>query len=417
MKTRVSICLVVAIAASLGVRSASAEYLLGPADAVRVKVGDWPDLSGEYAVNAEGRIALPMIGEIEAKGLNTGALASAIAARLKSETSRSGALVAAVEVIRYRPVYIMGDVQRPGELVFRPGLTVLQALSMAGGYYRATDQMPLRTDREIATAQGDIEASSRLLKARLARAARLEAALAGQSDVSFPDDILANKTDPATAALMADELRVLSNDQAESAESLKALERIKALYEKEIASLNAQSDALQREQDSIQKQLKAVKGLADKGLASSTNLLLLERTLAQNQNQQLGLATAAVRARQNIALAEDRVRQGEAERRRIQVNEIQTSKAELADAEGRIGTGQALVLEAISTARAQGQTPQDDTMRRREVIVVRKDQDGTLRDIKADDGMLLEADDVIKIMPLPLRTGPAVTGTLPQELK
>lgn len=111
-------------------------YLLGPGDRLRVIVFQEPDLSGEFEVNSAGQVALPLIEPITAQGLTVHQFQEAVSTRL-----RSGYLVnprVSAEVLNYRPFYITGEVNRPGEYPYVAGMNILKAIAMAGGYtYRA----------------------------------------------------------------------------------------------------------------------------------------------------------------------------------------------------------------------------------------------------------------------------------------
>ncbi|OYV70060.1 MAG: hypothetical protein B7Z67_06455 [Acidiphilium sp. 21-60-14] len=111
----------------------SGAYRLGPGDEIRVAVFGQKQLSARYRIAADGHIAVPLLKPIDATGLTPDALAQRIAARL----TRAGLLAhpaVAVEIRRYRPFYILGEVHRPGAYPFQPGMTVLTAASIAGGF-------------------------------------------------------------------------------------------------------------------------------------------------------------------------------------------------------------------------------------------------------------------------------------------
>src|SRR4051812_25157165 len=117
----------------LGAPSVDAEdYKLGIADRLKVKVQEWPDLNGEYAVTPDGVVSLPLIGNIDVIGLRLNDLTQEISNRLARRSEGAERPLAAAEIVQYRPFSIVGDVQRPGEYPYRPGLTVLQAISLAG---------------------------------------------------------------------------------------------------------------------------------------------------------------------------------------------------------------------------------------------------------------------------------------------
>jgi len=125
-------------ATALKAQNSTLEYTLGTADKVRVQVFDEEDVSGEHEVNANGYISIPLIGEIKASGLSERGLAAAIAEKL-----RDGFLInprVSVQVLNYRPFYIMGEVRQPGGYAYRNGMTVLNAVAVGGGFtYRADE--------------------------------------------------------------------------------------------------------------------------------------------------------------------------------------------------------------------------------------------------------------------------------------
>jgi polysaccharide export outer membrane protein len=113
-------------------------YLLGPNDRVRVKVYGESEITGEYEVDINGQISVPLAGHIGAEGLTTKQLEHAIAAALAKGIVRDPRVN--VEVALYRPYYILGEVKKSGEYPYRIGLTVLDAVASAGGFtYRANE--------------------------------------------------------------------------------------------------------------------------------------------------------------------------------------------------------------------------------------------------------------------------------------
>ena len=117
-------------------KSAEQGYQLGAGDHLRITVFGEEKLTGEYAVSDNGTIAFPLIGTIPAKGRTTDAVASAITSKLADGFVSNPKT--SVEVINYRPFYILGEVSHPGVFPYAGGLTVEQAVATAGGFtYRA----------------------------------------------------------------------------------------------------------------------------------------------------------------------------------------------------------------------------------------------------------------------------------------
>ena len=116
-----------------------AAYTLGPGDQVRIIVFGEDNLTGEFRVNDSGNIALPLVGSVHASGLPSSGLEAAVGAALRRENLVRNPSVA-VEVIAYRPIYVLGEVNKPGQYAYQPGMTVVTAVAVAGGFtYRAIE--------------------------------------------------------------------------------------------------------------------------------------------------------------------------------------------------------------------------------------------------------------------------------------
>lgn len=112
------------------------DYQLGSGDHVRVITYGEPSLTGEFQISGVGTISLPLIGEIKAAGATTTQLQSSIVAALKNGYMTNPSV--SVEVLSYRPYYILGEVNKPGQYPYTNGATVLNAVATASGFtYRA----------------------------------------------------------------------------------------------------------------------------------------------------------------------------------------------------------------------------------------------------------------------------------------
>jgi polysaccharide export outer membrane protein len=134
--------------------SADAGYRLGAGDKVRVTVFGEADLTGEYEVDGTGVLALPLIGEVKAAGGTARDLEAGIVKKLSQGYLKNPTV--AVEVLSYRPFFILGEVKRPGSYPYKNGLNVLNAVALAGGYtYRA------KSNVWVITRSGDKEYQER----------------------------------------------------------------------------------------------------------------------------------------------------------------------------------------------------------------------------------------------------------------
>ncbi|MEZ5861244.1 MAG: polysaccharide biosynthesis/export family protein [Geminicoccaceae bacterium] len=119
-------------------RLSAPAYTLDSGDRIRIVVFRHEDLSGEFEIDGGGTFAMPLIGEINAAGLTARQLEDRIATRLKD-----GYLVdpqVSIEVLNYRPFFILGEVNAPGSYPYVSGMSVINAVALAGGFtYRAKE--------------------------------------------------------------------------------------------------------------------------------------------------------------------------------------------------------------------------------------------------------------------------------------
>ena len=122
--------------------AAVSEYTLGAGDRISVTVFRHEDLSGEFQVDSAGRLTLPLIGQIQAMGLTAGQVEQAVTQRLQPDYLKNPDV--SVQVLNYRPFFIIGEVKSPGSYPYIAGMTVVQAVALAGGYtYRAKEDLVL----------------------------------------------------------------------------------------------------------------------------------------------------------------------------------------------------------------------------------------------------------------------------------
>lgn len=112
------------------------EYVLGVSDRIRLNVFGEADLSGEYEVSSTGIVAMPLIGDVAASGQSLRMFEQAVRSKLSNGYLKDPRVSA--QVINYRPFFILGEVTKPGSYPYVNGMTVVNAVALAGGYsYRA----------------------------------------------------------------------------------------------------------------------------------------------------------------------------------------------------------------------------------------------------------------------------------------
>jgi len=107
-------------------------YEVGSGDVIRITVFCHADLSGTFTVDGSGIVAFPLVGNVRVGGLNTSQLQRKIVDRLEPDYIKQPRV--SVEVINYRPFYIIGEVNKPGSYPYVSSMTVINAIALAGGY-------------------------------------------------------------------------------------------------------------------------------------------------------------------------------------------------------------------------------------------------------------------------------------------
>lgn len=296
-------------------------YLLGPMDVLRLRVSewrssdetfrDWSSVSGDYAVGASGAVAIPFVGNIQAGGRTTEELGKLVSNSLQARFGLADQPDAVFEVNKYRPFYVFGDVTTPGALSYAPGLSVVKAIAMAGGQRRgATPEM--RVEREMISAQGDLD-TAMMERHRLAmRRARIQAEVDGRAELEMPKELASV---PEARAFLEDERVIMIADRERLALQLQALNELKTLLQGEVQSLDGRRQSIQRQIDLTRRELSGANSLANRGLALNARLSELERRIADYEERGLEVDTAVLRARQDISKAEQDVIKLENDRR------------------------------------------------------------------------------------------------------
>ena len=131
-------------------------YRLGPGDKLRITVFNETDLSGDFSLDGQGYVRLPLLGQIQASGLTSFALES----RIAESFAAGGYLVSprvAVEITGYRPFYILGEVTKPGEYPYVNSMTATNAIALAGGFTDRAVQSTIYVRHQGDTVEHEID--------------------------------------------------------------------------------------------------------------------------------------------------------------------------------------------------------------------------------------------------------------------
>ena len=132
----------------------SKEFLLGPEDVLEVTVWRNQDLSRTVVVRPDGKISLPLIGDVPASGLSSSQVAAKIASRLTEFKENPNVSVSIKEVNSYF-IYVLGEVLKPGKYPIKSYATVLQGVSLAGGFTNFASKNKMAVIRTITNGDGE----------------------------------------------------------------------------------------------------------------------------------------------------------------------------------------------------------------------------------------------------------------------
>lgn len=227
------------------------------ADKITVKIQGQPELSGDYRIADDQTISIPVLGRVSVTHLDAAGLEKALAERLSRMIGREAYVT--VEVAEYRPVFVSGYVSRPGTAQWKPGMTVLQAVTLSGGTFRGANSNGI--DGGVGNkVQRAIDDQKRVL----ATIARLTAERNGADRIELPPRLIALVGRKEAQDLIDAQLTsFLSRKNATDAQAA-GLERAIALAKEEQEHVRAQRQRLQDQLKFRKAQFVQLKVLYDK---------------------------------------------------------------------------------------------------------------------------------------------------------
>jgi polysaccharide export outer membrane protein len=323
-------------------------YMIGKGDVVEINVVNLPALHHRLTVGPDGKIALPPLGTLVAAGLTTDQLQSAMQKQLiEKNVARNPDVV--VEIAEYRPVFVDGDVARPGEYGYRADLTVRKAIAKAGGYGPLAQQ-GLTSLMEGARAKGDVGSLAIEVARQRLRVLRLNAELANESElaIAHPAD---SSVDPELfASLAKTEVAQFVADKADRETQHAYLQRLLQTAQSEFEFLNHASKDQQQQLSQQIDQTAHARDLLQRGMGTVARTEDEEREIGMLQWQNLDVQARLQHANGQIA---DTIRQlqGYDEQRKIRLlNELRESSAEV----GKLGQELAAARDRLKYAGGAG---------------------------------------------------------------
>lgn len=378
-----------------GTAFADEGYLLGTQDKLKIDIYEFPNISGEFTIGASGEIGLPLVGAVPAAGRSTTKLAEELEDKLMQVDDVVGRPSIAIQVMEYRPFYITGNVERPGAYPYQPKLTVLKAVSMAGGMYRPSDPNLVRFARDAVNAQGSIEVFKVEAKQLRFRIERLKAEL--NHDQSYVGS-------PALAGLDDQERSFRQQEQKIFAARTKLIAgqtdsgtKLRKVFEAEVASLRERVRLKRSEVETVENDLSRIRTLVGKGVAPESRVSEFERLAADLRGEEEVLATQILRAEQGVTQTEQLLRSLIDGREQEVVEELHEAEAELHQTMEKIKTAKELLYEAMVVAPAAHEQITSGGGRAVSYRIVRE-VDGEMQRIAAGEDHEVRPGDVVELV-------------------
>lgn len=379
-------------------------YLLVPQDKINLRVVEWRSGEGEYksweplngtfVINQSGAVSIPVVGEVAAAGLATDTLAQRIAIVLQQRAGLPNKPFISVEVAQYGPIYLVGGVAAPGQYQYNPDLTVMKAISLAGGFERAGQNDRARINRDRIQSTGTLGEAQVDYNSLLMREARLRAEMAGKDNFDIPPQLVSSD---GAGEIHAEELNLMKFRRVELDSKIAAAQDLNILYTSSIETLQNKIQTQQRQVSLYEKQLATVATLVDKGLTVSSRQFELDQAQSDAESKLLDLEFQLVQSRQSLEESKrDAATTVNAMNSEVQ-GELSTTIRDIAKADLQRKVSQALVTVADGEAAAQGAVAADNRSQPR-FMISRQDDKGETERFEATADTPVKPRDLIEVV-------------------
>lgn len=262
------------------------------AERLLVRFQGYPELSNEYRVSADHTLSIPVIGRIAVDGMTAACLEETLTAAARRIAKRDVFLT--IETVAYKPVFVTGIVAKPGAVPWFPDMTVLHAMTVAGGLFRS---------QTITTGDADVLKLQRLTANRrrlVARIARLRAELINATALPAPVEQLREAPTEVKAIYGMEEDILRSRVEARQNDAA-ALERSMAVARQEIEALEQGKLRVQEQLRLRRERREKINELQKKGFARQDQTLEEEIRVAELEQRELDNSVARTRLRATLA--------------------------------------------------------------------------------------------------------------------
>jgi polysaccharide export outer membrane protein len=370
----------------------AADFVVQPGDVLEVDVFGAPGLHRKAPIDPDGRFSMPFAGDISAAGLTLAELRTKLRDTLiEKNIVRDPGIT--IDVVEYRPVYVSGDVGKPGVYPYHPGMTVRDAVTLAEGY----DLLRLRGRDPIldsVDARESLQAAVAEQAKEIVRSARINAELAGRTEL----DLSAAKELGVQPSLLSEVVRIetdqLTANNQNAAREKESLNRTITALQDQIATLSQQETSAAAALDDQKQTIERARKLMEGGLLSQLRMEDDQRAEAAAQNLLFDVQSRGAQARRELEDAKRRLEVADDQRRMQLLQDLRNSVAAVAAAQVKL----AAAAERIRyTGAAQARVASDATAEPPRIVIYGF-RDGKRRTIAdSDEDAAIQPGDNIQI--------------------
>lgn len=381
---------------------ALADYRIDVGDVIEISVARIPELQRRVPVKPDGRISFPLLGTYSVVGLAASEMEAKIQAALATKifkqrlpdgrefaTTIDPEDVTAI-VAQYRPIYVNGDVAKPGEQQFRPLMTVRQAVALSGGY----DMLRLRTENPLFTVadlKGEYQSLWVAFAKEQAHISRLKAELGDKDALDQPP--VADNRMPSTgiAEIVAIEAEHLKVDQADHEREKAFLRRSVNKADEQIQVLETQEAKEEQGTQADAEELKRVLELFGKGALPSPRVTDARRAVLLSSTRKLQTAAQLMQIKKQEDEVARQLERVDDQRRIKLLQELQDARMVLGQVQAKLQS----TSEKLQYAAARLPVGRANELRP-DIALIRKGEKGHAR-IAADEDSELQPGDVVEV--------------------
>jgi protein involved in polysaccharide export with SLBB domain len=281
--------------------SVAQDYRVVKGDLLRVSVFQWPEYSGESRVDDSGTISLPALGRLTVDGLTLESIERQVIEKLSTFSEIPNVRVVA-EVAEYRPFSVLGAVNEPGRYPYTGGMTVLDAVAVAGGFLApSTTGGAFRRLVDLTEGRERLDVLTFQLWVATARRSRLLAEKDGLEEIVFPAELIEFQTANEKVYFSEREEDIFAARRNSIESQIDILKEQTSILKNEIRILERHRVEIKRSVSFLDDELKNQSSLLDKGLARKLTVMTVKKQLTDMQGEYRRSVVSTMKAKKNLS--------------------------------------------------------------------------------------------------------------------